>query len=431
MCMQDEQSLACSDEALAVARFVAICRRRPIAAGAISAMTSKCATVVFLHGATMTLLLDKASTRPGTHAIVIGIGRYPWLDGGKGKPRFVDHDGMGQLTSPPASARAFATWLLETYDNPAAPLASVELLLSDAKSQTFKAPTGTVTVEPALIANVTTAIRGWAKRSKHERDLLLFFFSGHGIAAAVQTTLLCEDYGSDELSPMSFGVDFNKLHIGLDRSTARLQCFFVDACRVGSSTILESFNNYGQPIIDPTKEPRPRPRQAPVFHATLAGQLAYGRKNKPSYFTEAVLRGMRGAGSDNSQDGLTWWVETDQLLRALPKLLPRIVKDPNEILPQPPGSDITSFPLHRLNHPPKEIPVDVSCANDDSTAEAILSWTCGATSKKRNKKSAEPWQLDLDEGRYTFRAELPASDQQGEVSDTEIRPHYRRITIPV
>lgn len=83
----------------------------------------------------MSLLLDKTK-KPGTHAIVVGIGRYPWLEGG-GKPTFNKSEGMEQLTSPPASAREFANWLLDTYDNPEAPLASVDLLLSDAKSQQF------------------------------------------------------------------------------------------------------------------------------------------------------------------------------------------------------------------------------------------------------------------------------------------------------
>ena len=129
----------------------------------------------------MTLLRSK-TTKPGTHALVIGIGRYPWLVGGKGKPRFPQNDGMAHLTSPPASARAFATWLLETYDNPEAPLASLDLLLSDAKDQKFKSATGTVEVEAATFDNVSKAIKAWAKRSTREDDILVFFFSGHGIS---------------------------------------------------------------------------------------------------------------------------------------------------------------------------------------------------------------------------------------------------------
>ena len=63
-------------------------------------------------GGLMTLLLDKPGA-PGTHAIVIGVGRYDWLIGGKqGSSTY--SDGMGQLSSPPVSATRFASWLLDT-----------------------------------------------------------------------------------------------------------------------------------------------------------------------------------------------------------------------------------------------------------------------------------------------------------------------------
>jgi Caspase domain len=380
----------------------------------------------------MTLLLDKKS-KPGTHAIVIGIGRYPWLVGGKGKPRFPQHDGMTQLTSPPASARAFATWLLETYENPGAPLASLDLLLSDAKGQKFKGANGEVEVEPATFANVSEAIKAWAKRSTREQDVLMLFFSGHGISAAVQTTLLCEDYGKDKATPLSFAIDFNKLHIGLDKFPARFQCFFVDACRVATSNILESFNFYGQPVIDPTSAHNPKRRKAPVFQSTLAGQLAYGQKGKPSYFTAALLRGFEGAGSDNDQDGLTWWVQTVPLLRAMPQLLQRVVKDPDEVLQEASAAEAANFPFHRLKQRPVGIPVDVSCVPDSRTAKAVLSYSGVGPNEKsqRTKTSAKPWQLDLAEGRYTFEAAVASPKVKGKVADEAIRPPYRNIRIKV
>jgi hypothetical protein len=249
--------------------------------------------------------------------------------------------------------------------------------------------------------------------------------------AAVQTTLLCEDYGSDDISPLSHAIDFNKLHIGLDRRPARRQCFFVDACRVATSNILETFDYYGQPVIDPTGEHNPKARQAPVFHSTLAGQLAYGRKGKPSYFTEAVLRGFRGPASDNNQDGLTWWVQTDALLRALPTLLQRVVKEPDQILQQAPASDISNFPLHRLKQRPASIPVDVSCTPDHRTAKAVLSYTGGGKNQKRTVPSPKTWQLDLDEGRYTFQAQVASPQAKGQVADEAIRPPYRNIRVDV
>jgi hypothetical protein len=63
-----------------------------------------------------------------THAIVIGVGHYPHLPGGKGRPKFRAHGGMGQLKSPPESARVIARWLIENYAHPDKPLATVSLL---------------------------------------------------------------------------------------------------------------------------------------------------------------------------------------------------------------------------------------------------------------------------------------------------------------
>ncbi len=375
----------------------------------------------------MTLLVDNSS-RPGTHALVIGIGRYPWLVGGKSKPRFALNDGMSQLTSPPASARAIAAWLLDSFDNPNAPLASLDLLLSD-EEQKFEDSGRAVEVEPATFENVSKAIKAWAKRSTREEDLLLFFFSGHGISAALQTTLLCENYGSDTLAPLSHAIDFTKLHIGLDRVAARRQCFFVDACRVATTNVLDTFNFYGQPVVDPTSQHNPRPRQAPVFYSTLSGQLAYGRKGKPSYFTEALLRGLQGPGSDdNLENDSSWWVRADALLRALPALLQRVAK-PGEILQQTPGSDITDLPLHRLKARPSAIPVDVSCAPEARTGKAVLSWSGEGKNQERKKPSPDPWRVDLDAGRYTFKARVSTPEKEGELANESIRPPFRKIRI--
>jgi hypothetical protein len=73
---------------------------------------------------------------PATHAIIIGVGRYPHLGNGDG-PLTPNHDGMGQLTSPPHSARAVARWLIRSLHDPAKPLADVALLVSEDKPKPF------------------------------------------------------------------------------------------------------------------------------------------------------------------------------------------------------------------------------------------------------------------------------------------------------
>src|SRR5437773_1039482 len=81
---------------------------------------------------------DKKCAGPATHAIVIGVGHYPYLRGGKGKTKFANAGGLDQLKSPPESARSIARWLIEDYQHPTKPLGTVSLLISDVKSQTFE-----------------------------------------------------------------------------------------------------------------------------------------------------------------------------------------------------------------------------------------------------------------------------------------------------
>ena len=64
-----------------------------------------------------------ASGDPATHAIVIGVGTYPHLNGGDPERLSRYHGGLKQLSSPPESAREFTNWLLDEFHNPAKPLA--------------------------------------------------------------------------------------------------------------------------------------------------------------------------------------------------------------------------------------------------------------------------------------------------------------------
>src|SRR5437588_2955332 len=71
----------------------------------------------------------------GTHVLVIGYGKYPHLLGGDSP--YANPDGMGQLSSPPLSARAVADWFIEEYHDRQKNVASVALLLSERDRQPF------------------------------------------------------------------------------------------------------------------------------------------------------------------------------------------------------------------------------------------------------------------------------------------------------
>ena len=127
----------------------------------------------------MTIIHDADARGPGTHALVIGVGKYRHLRGGE-MPR-KQNLGLGQIKSPPISAMAFADWLLSEHQNPAAPAGSVELLLSPAQS--YQLSSGqSIYIESATMANVEAAFFRWYEHcTAHNDNVAIFYFCGHGV----------------------------------------------------------------------------------------------------------------------------------------------------------------------------------------------------------------------------------------------------------
>jgi len=268
---------------------------------------------------------ENAVAGPSTHAVVIAVGCYPHLLGGV-PPVCDDNEGLGQLTSPPVSGRAFADWLIQHFNNPGKPLATVALLISEElnairgeTSRYLHPSTGaSIELERASIENIATAVAEWKIRGDaNDQNMTLFYFCGHGIAQGSDAALLAEDYGANNQNALDGAIDFRRLHLGMNGCSASQQCYFVDACRATSDMLLENRDYLGRPLVQIRKDARRNKplRQAPVFYASLAGALAYARPKRPSVFTEALLKSFNGAGSDD-EDG-DWRVSTSRLLDAL------------------------------------------------------------------------------------------------------------------
>ena len=73
-----------------------------------------------------------------THAFVVGVSHYPFLDGPEATP-LGEQLGMANLSSAARSASEVAAWLLGEYRCPEAPLASVRLLLSPVDGESLHA----------------------------------------------------------------------------------------------------------------------------------------------------------------------------------------------------------------------------------------------------------------------------------------------------
>lgn len=368
---------------------------------------------------------------PATHALVIGVGHYPHLVGGEGA-LYPDHSGMGQLSSPPISALRFATWLTESFRHPNKPLASVALLVSDEQPVAFTNPLdGTRhAVEKATFANVEEAVKAWkARADAHPEDLAIFYFCGHGIANGADLALLMSDFGADPASALESALDFRRFHLGMEQCKARQQCFFVDACRKGSPTIVEAAGYAGRPIFTPTTQrDRNNPaRLKPIFYSTLAGEKSYAKRDEESRFTQCLLRALRGAGADNMEE--SWCVDTFQLGKALQQLMKHMKGFVQEQVS--PVDDAALIDLHYLVDPP-EVPVFVTCDPESHNAQAEMSCCTAGMAARSRPPSEEEWELDLPIGSYTFSAQFPnGHPPEAAKPDLEVRPPVRIVKLKV
>ncbi|MDT9691274.1 caspase family protein [Streptomyces sp. P9(2023)] len=358
-----------------------------------------------------------------THALVIGVGKYTHLDGGESPTTHVGAAGMRQLSSPPLSAREFVTWLINGYNEPLKPLASVALLLSEAIPSPFVHPTthDEHVVQAATIENIEAAVREWKRRGDADEDhRLIFYFCGHGVSQGVDVSLFASDMFADEENPFNGALDFGGLWRGLNRCLASQQIFFVDACRASSDRLISQFGTDSRgkvPIAGGEDRPEGsvRKRQHAVYYSTLDGEKSHARPDSVSLFTEPLIRSLKGPGSQNIHNNV-WRVSVDSLSMAM-----RLFMAERQFAGRVPGVQVPvnpeafNFDFHVLTHDPV-VPVFIGCdpADDNDLAEFVLRRS-GQQDRRRGPVS-EPetrnaeWAQDLPLGTYEIKATVGLGD---------------------
>jgi hypothetical protein len=377
----------------------------------------------------MTMIANSAGPR-AIHALVIGVGDYPWLIGGD-QPTFHSSGGMGQLSSAPASAREFARWFVDELSHPTIAEKSLDLLISDQDGDIFDSGGAPITVERAIMSNVEAAINRWVALGDADEDsIMMFFFCGHGLGKGNQTILLMEDFGSlPGTNSLKLALDFNGFMLGMDQCKARQQCYFVDACRVGTPFALNTLSYFGDPVMIPAARVLNRPRSAPVFYSAVPGTPAYGQRGKPSFFTSALLKAFEGAGSDDTNG--PWRVETEILQRGIRVHLQRSIAGTSA------SGQLTmvdgladSFTIHQLGSPPI-VPVEVTCNPESHNQYGHLRVSDGSSPVLYSAVTQGSWQLDLAFGNYQFEVDLPNPSPIPPPVNYPVRPPSRRIVIPI
>lgn len=372
------------------------------------------------------LVHQTKSAAPATHAIVIGAGDYPHLL--NGSDRLSDHhDGMGQLSSPPISARAVAEWLIGSYNNPDKPLDSVALLLSESNATDFVNPKTGIQVRPerANYPNVAQAIQDWARRGAENADnLLIFYYCGHGVAQGSDMSLLMSEYGDDLQAPFEQALDFRRFRLAMSRNLPNQQIYFVDACRSSSDTLIQSFSAGRVPV----QLGNGAPAETPIYFATLSGEDAFGKKGEVSFFTGALLKGLKGTGSDKPER--EWIVTTTRLKEAIDYDVKQAFEAGVKRRQVPPTDELSTFVFHQLTSLP-EVPVIVTCDPYSENKNAEFTYAIKGVEKDRRAPVDDSWNLTLPAGDYEFRAALPNGIREPKEQPVAVRPIYKKVFIEV
>lgn len=275
------------------------------------------------------LIFEDKTAGAGTHVLLMGIGDYPWLEGGEkcstDKQKALAM-GMGQLGAPPRSARALADWFLDGFENLDRPLASLALILSEAVPAQYehKPLVPPKTVPRGTIRDVEKAVEAWVERASKSRDnVTIFAFCGHGLQSG-NSVLLCRDYAKSATNQFASSINFEEFRIALSTQQPDTQLFFVDACRtpdLDRASLGQTTPGNALVSVASLADRDNAPATQSVHFATSLYTPAWGRDTEPSLFTGALLDALQGGGAD-SADG--WWVTTSRLHSALVTYLARI-----------------------------------------------------------------------------------------------------------
>jgi hypothetical protein len=363
----------------------------------------------------ITALSDRKKV--GLHVLLIGVGRYPHLEGGKGQSRFDECAGMNQLTSPYHSVLAFMDWLQTEHSLADTPLRSLRTLGS--------LPVGSTPWTAPTLANIEASVDEWHDDAdEHEENFALFYFCGHGIQVGSVTALLAEDFGKKKNRPFSGSFDPNMFGLGMMGCRAKRQLFILDACTtavpgllakygaITPSPLIQELANHGR--FGVTKQAQIR--------ASELGTPAYGKVGRPSVFMESFLKSMEGAGAQSNGRG-RYEIQTHTLRAGVDWLVQRAEGKMRQLVDF--GSSSSNFPLHELQAHPVS-PVMVICEPDEALGTKRLFTSAGHS---RIDVSPDAWHLDMPAGYHDFSAEDVVSGAVSNVGHVT-HPPYMVVAIP-
>ncbi len=262
----------------------------------------------------MTLLFDRpAGDKPVTHAFVIGVGNYPHAKPGQGALAALRS--VRDVPSAADSAKYISDWLLTNRDQLEAPLASLEVLISDPVSDDPRydwqapalaggipgntAPAG-LGIDRANAANVELAAERWfALLKQRPGDVALFYCSGHGASLSSEQVLFLDDLNRSGVKPWIFA-NLSSLGRSLRQNEDIAAAYlFVDACGEKLADF-ELSKQADTPFFTLYEFGKPESSKVMLITAACPGLLAFdatlpGSAIPIGRFTQTLVKALDGA----------------------------------------------------------------------------------------------------------------------------------------
>lgn len=318
--------------------------------------------------------LSRGDSDPRMHALVIGVSKYQFLteDGSQGTGGGKTF-GLRQARTPATSAFRFAKWLESTYNNPAAPLGSVRLLLSPSDFE--KQNVAGLDALPAEVLaatrdNVAQAVDDWMTDCATDAgNVAILYASGHGIQMSPDDggIVLLEDFAKLQ-SVLDHSLDVGAVRKGMAGSTiAQRQFYFVDACRVKPEEAVQ-FQTLGNGVGLPATFEGRAP-VSPVYFAALPSTEALGAIGDGTLFVQALLECLDTAlgVDDRAQADGSWAVTSTTLVKELPKRIRELADSHGAEQVATTGGQIEDAPFHILPGKP-EVPITIQLDPDTAVA---------------------------------------------------------------
>ena len=271
----------------------------------------------------MLIEIEGVTSPAVTHAFVVGVSHYPFLDGPQMTPTG-EQLGMANLNSAARSASEVAAWLLTEYRCPEAPLKDIRLLLSPVDGEQLHAEVVARMggqAAPAVRESVKDEFTAFkAACADNPADRAFVFVTGHGIQLSPRGAIvLLEDFATAEEDDLLYGaLDVMGCHTAMrGAGGADQQVWFSDACRQKPDLVRRFETLTG--AFAPGNVGLGEVAASPVFLSSSTRENAFADPQGLTIFTQALLWALRGAaavGKDETCPG--WHVSSTRLSQVLP-----------------------------------------------------------------------------------------------------------------